>query len=160
MTRFHWIICEQSSRWASALRMALAYHPGHLTCSTTLDEVRSLTELTDLVCEHPHSLVLLEVTPKNLEAALSWLTENSSRRHRVATVALLNDCAAATDVLREAGAIDLIHSPRQMTTILALGKRHASQHAVSASHHRHAPESFENWAWSLLPWQDARRPLG
>jgi hypothetical protein len=164
MTGHPWIVCERSSRWVSALRMTLAEPARQPAHSTAIIEVRGLTELTDCFKEHPTGFVLVEVMPINFEAVLTWLAAAANRDSRVAVVGLLEFPASQSDlpatVLREAGAIDVIHSPRQIRPVLALGERHVSRRRTVTSIHCQANQSFENWARSLLPWQDAGRPLG
>jgi hypothetical protein len=123
-----------------------------------------LAELADRLKTQPKSLVLLEVTSKNLDSTLSWLAAKTSREKCITAVALLDyDWSARTDIvmaaLREAGATDVIRSPRQMRPLLLLGKRHAWRCNFDASSHVAADQSIEDWAWSQLPWQDAERPV-
>jgi hypothetical protein len=182
MTATHWIICERSTRWAAALRMALSVDAGPLSNSTTLHEVRSLAELNDQLRAHPRSLVLTEVTQDNIEAALAWLQLTTSQAKHALAIALLDthrmddpvrplttrneqDCPsgdreALSAALREAGAADVVYSPRQIRPILTLGQRHAASCRNAEPDHPGATQSFEDWAWSLLPWQDAGRRIG
>jgi hypothetical protein len=140
MTTPNWIICERSTRWAAALRMALSHQSGSPTGLTKLHEVRGLGELTDQLKLHAGSVVLIEVTPENLEATLTWLAATTSQATRLAAIALLDyrrtdnhvprwlgvdrqgspsyrrDIVAAA--LREAGAMDVIDSLREIRPFL------------------------------------------
>jgi hypothetical protein len=123
-----------------------------------------LEEVTDQLKTQPKSLVLLEVTSKNLDATLVWLAAATKRERHVSAVALLDyNWSADPDIvsaaLREAGATDVICSPRQIRPILLLGKRHALRCNFNPSRHIAADQSIEDWAWSQLPWQDAGRPV-
>jgi hypothetical protein len=182
MTTLPWIICERTTRWAAALRMAFSHPSRSLAYSTALHEVRSLPELSDQLTKHQNSMALIEVTPDNLEAALGWLAAATNREEHLTAVALLDyrrtdnsvrpligkdgqdcpsySCDIVATALREAGATDVIHSPRQIRPVLALGDAHAAKCNVAASRCPAADQSFENWAWSLLPWQDTERPVG
>jgi hypothetical protein len=71
-----------------------------------------------------------------------------------------NEQHLADAALREAGAQEVIYSPRRMNNILPLIELYLSKHAGNDFPLPKPHQSFENWAWSLLPWQDVRRPLG
>jgi hypothetical protein len=144
--------------------MALAHPAGQIAQSTAVFEVRGLNDLTDRLSEHPDGFVLVEVTPNDFEAVLTWVATATMRDARMAAVGLLDFPSRHSDdaetALREAGAIDVIRSPRQMRPLLAVAERHASRCNMLTSRHGQAHQSFESWAWSQLPWQDAARPLG
>ena len=164
--------CEWHSRITSS----------QAACSTTLHEVRSLTELTDRLKKHPDSLVLIEVTPENLEAALTWLADATSREKHLTAVALLDyrrtdnpvrplfqqdgqDCPSyhrdiVATALREAGASGRHPLAAANAARSYLGRVVTPRDATSpTSRHPDADQSFENWAWSLLPWQDMQAPV-
>jgi hypothetical protein len=160
----HWIICERSSRWAAALRTALERQSTRDAATTPLDEVRNLADLSARLDEFPSSLVLVEVTLKNFDATLAWLAETIRRNPQVKAAVLLDhdfcgNQAEAAAALREAGAAEVVLSPRQLQPVLSLGQHFASK-TRAAAHSLAANQSIEKWAWSLLPWQDARRPVG
>jgi len=174
-TNHRWIVCERSNRWAVALRTALARQSQRDAAPQSLDEVRNLADLTARLHEFPSSLVLLEVTLKNLDPALAWLADETRRSPHVRAAALLDNGfssgaasarnanrvhrAEVATALREAGAAEVVLSPRQLQPILSLGRNFASK-SSGAANSLTADQSIEKWAWSLLPWQDARRPLG
>lgn len=175
MTTIHWIVYERSSRWTAALRTTLARQSPPDAAATPLDEVRNLADLTARLHEFPSSLVLLEVTLKNLDATLAWLADATRRSPQMKVVVLLDhglsngtDSARAANrdnqaevatALREAGAAEVVLSPRQLQPVLSLGRHFASK-TRGVAHPLTAAQSIEKWAWSLLPWQDARRPVG
>jgi hypothetical protein len=164
MIKPHWIVCERSNRWAAAVRIALARQSPRDAVPQSLDEVRNLADLTTRLHEFPTSLVLLEVTLKNFDATLAWLSETTRRSSHMRAAALLdhgfsdNRVEVAT-ALREAGAAEVVLSPRQMQPVLSLGHHFASK-TRDAALPLTADQSIEKWAWGLLPWQDTRRPLG
>jgi hypothetical protein len=179
MTTTDWIVCERSTRWAAALRMTISSDSEQPAGSNTLREVRSIAELTGQLKSHPSSLVLIEVTQDNFDGVLNWLAATTRRANHTPAVALVswptdNRVRSSTDVkdrpsqdrdamaaaLREAGALDVIDSPRRLRPVLALGRRHAGRCSIGMDNRPDASPSFEDWAWSLLPWQDAARPVG
>jgi hypothetical protein len=157
-----WIICERSTRWAAALRMSLMLDSRLNGNSMRIHEVRSLPELTECLTNQPTSVVLIEVSPNNLEATLAWLAATTGREKHVTAVALLDFDGAdvMADALREAGAMEVLQSPRQIRPVVTLGELHARRCQASAYGCPRSEPSIESWAWSLLPWQDAKRPVG
>jgi len=158
-----WIVCEHSSRWAAALRTELT-HRSDRADPGVMHEVRSLPELTEQLRACQGCLVLIQATPENLEAVLTWLAEAVRSKKSTPTVVLL-DCPSIdrdilAAVLREAGAADVIQSPRQLRPVVALGRRHAASCDVAISSRPQLGTSFERWAWSLLPWQETGGSLG
>lgn len=160
MSRVEWIVCERSGRWAAALRVALRRSSWLTSAVPRLYEVRQLGEMTERLDTRPDAIALVEVQPTSLGDVLDWLTR-SRRELRQAHFAALLDRSAALhprdrksviDVLREAGAAEVITSPRQLAAVLALGQRHAALRAVESG--RLMPGmSMAEWAWSSLPWQ-------
>lgn len=163
MNRCNWVVCERSSRWAAALRAALARRAVSDDFTVDLHEVRNLDELTARLGTLPNTFAYIEVTSKNFEATLAWLaaaTRNSEPR----AVAMLDrdfaDASEVASVLREAGALEITCSPRQLQHVMQLG-RCCAEVPANGSGRKPAPgQSIDEWAWRLLPWQDARRPLG
>jgi hypothetical protein len=163
-----WILCETSSRWAAALRMALERHARPDECQHRLHETRSLVELSEYLPQRPGSLALIEVHRANLSDVLIWLTAHDGRCGQPRCVALLDrslqadpwDAAAlesdarqdVSDALREAGAVDVLVSPRHLEPLLELGRRHAASMAQQRPGDIAAP-SLTARARASLPWQ-------
>ena len=154
-----WVVCEQSGRWASALRLAIARRPNE-RLTPRLYEVRVLPELLLLLKDRSIELALVEVGRANLADMLELLVQGqitqSSRN-----VALLdqsiceNNSAerrAVSDALWEAGAVDVVESPRSLVRLFALGERIADL-SVKSGHNSLERQPVAEWAWSLLPWQ-------
>ena len=57
------------------------------------------------------------------------------------------------DLLWEAGAVEIVESPRQMGLLLALRDRMVAGHDSRVGEFVE-PRSFAEWAWSTLPWQE------
>jgi hypothetical protein len=56
--------------------------------------------------------------------------------------------------LREAGAVDVVLSPRELDPVLKLGMRRLSNKSPARLPHPGDDESIEQWALNQLPWQD------
>jgi hypothetical protein len=161
MNTFPWIICERKHRWAAALRAALA--TAGQADSIKLQEVRTFDDLTALLQMLTNGLALVEVTRQSVDTALTWFAEVNCVSASIKTVLLMDRSLAgqpeAIHVFREAGAVEIVVSPRHLTHILQLSRR-CSLNAANESPNRIAAEQpIAEWAWSLLPWQDARRSL-
>jgi hypothetical protein len=162
-----WILCESSSRWATALRTAFARWRSD-QIAPRLFEVRDLPDFKGYVNDQPYDLALVEVGKSNLADVLGVLAGHSSPECRF--VALIDntlygvqvdDVASRdfgpqriADVLWEAGATEVVESPRQLRGLLALGNLVAAAAATSGGGSAES-QSIADWAWSRLPWQDA-----
>lgn len=166
MTECDWIVCERSGRWTAALRMAIRRQSVQCARTTQLREVRSLEELAAQLDERPLAMALVEVRRTNLTEALMWLADAAASYPRARFVALLDTEGiehelrnSVLDVLFAAGAVDISDSPRHLHQVLTLGRRHTAwrtrQPAALAGR-----QTFAEWAWAALPWQDERRPVG
>ena len=160
-----WVVCEQSGRWSAALRVAAArWLKGGPTLR--LHEVRTLGELSSHLEEHGSDLALVEVGRENLTDVVQLLMRRGPRLSQF--VALLDEAspsrqAAAgisepdtqplADWLWELGALEVVESPRQLRGLLALHHRLAAARGPSMNGAA-ARESFAEWAWSTVPWQD------
>jgi hypothetical protein len=162
----HWVVCEQSGRWSAWLRVAFGRLPG-AGSSLRLLEVRTLRELLAHSDDRPCDLSLIEVGPENLTEILQLLVRRDPRLDRF--VALLEGIGdqphmpiaragepiggSIADLLIEAGAIDIVESPRQLRGLMALHNRLWTIRRSSTSGVAEA-QSFVDWAWSTIPWQD------
>jgi hypothetical protein len=162
----HWIVCERSGRWTAALRIAFSRLAEAQTIPR-LYEVRTLGELLTHLDEHGCDLALIEVGMENLAEVLQLLMRSGARLAQC--VALLEDShdqrrqsAAAShepdtqpiaDLLWEAGAAEVVESPRQLRGLLALHNRLAAARGPIMGGVAER-QSFAEWAWSTLPWQD------
>ena len=153
----------------------------------SLHEVRSLGELNVLISDRSFSWALIEAAPTNLDEVLAWMAESMRSNRHVKAVAMLDTALAdlgrggplvnrgarqdVENALREAGAMEVVHSPRHLRDLTKLGLRYASGNMFEIANQRssrpglipHAQprlgRSFDSWAWGLLPWQDAQLPL-
>lgn len=119
MPRCCLILCEKSTRWAAPLRSALP------SGQPQLIETRSLAGCAAALVQSPASLVALEITLANLEAAVNFISLCHSRYPHAAAIALLSpEVLAADPLLREAGAIDTLASVLEAPRLARLALRH------------------------------------
>jgi hypothetical protein len=151
-----WVVCEASGRWAAALRVLFAgSQDGRV--APYLNETRTLGELSQHCADSTCDLSLIEVGRANLTDVLRLLLRRGRRPDLF--VALLDepeDAAARrllADLLWEAGAADVIASPRQMGGLPALHCRIAALRRPTTVGLAEG-ETFADWARSTLPWQE------
>lgn len=133
------LVCEQTGCWAVALRR-------ELPDGVRLRETRSLTECWDTLAEYPASFVIVEATRANLDPLLRRLArgERDFSEARVAVVAS-RDMAAHQWLLREAGAVAVVTSPRRLRGLAATACRHMAEAPG-------VPQSAIERICSGLPW--------
>ncbi len=136
------IICERTDRWAAALRRPLQ-QVGHRILQT-----RSLDACWSEVAARPASLVAVEATTVNLEALLPWLPRLMAGFPRARVVVLGQRALESAEwLLREAGAVHVVFSPRQWQPIVRIAQRHLGA----------APrpdDTDRRRIWRRLPWAD------
>jgi hypothetical protein len=158
------IVCESTSRWAGALRLALARDSLVRAGGVRLYETRQLNDLTQRLTERSHSLAAIEVREDNVGEVLGWLTWATGRFGRVRCVALLDrslvsDERDVVDALCEAGALEVARSPRQLHSVVELFRRQATLSSRVGSSLR-ADLPWRELVWQSLPWQAARSRVG
>jgi hypothetical protein len=121
----------------------------------TICETRSLAELDTQIEDAPSAFVFLEVTVENLAAVIARLGSAIRSGGHCQVVALLeSNLTEYCDLLREAGAIDVVRSPRELRHAVPLALLHTQvQRPMRCSGD---DQSIEEWAMSLLPWQATR----
>ncbi|HMC10943.1 MAG TPA: hypothetical protein VKH44_06620, partial [Pirellulaceae bacterium] len=82
------------------------------------------------------------------------LEDTVPHRHSVITTLGEPDLQQVADLLWEAGAAEVVQSPRELCGLLGLHSRLAAARGpltvgVGVS------QSLADWAWSTLPWQDS-----
>jgi hypothetical protein len=123
-------------------------------------QARRISEMNERLDEHGDSLVLVEADRSRFGDVLAWLTI-AARSYPQARFAVLLDRAVAlrcdwqpiSDSLREAGAHEVVASPRNLRSLLALGQRHAALRRISGKSPLDEASIEDRW-WALLPWQD------
>lgn len=162
-----WVVCEESGRWTAAIRVAFSRW-SKVQIAPRLYEARTVGELSTHLDEAGCDLALVEVGQQNLSEVLQLMAHRGSHSPRL--VALLDNVVphghtgtaisgepstqAVADLLWEAGAVEIIATPRQTCGLLALHNRLVVARGsipVDSVESR----SFAEWAWSTLPWQDS-----
>lgn len=135
MSRLEWVVCERTGHWAAALRTALDRAGWTPALATRLFELRRLDELAARLESHPDAFALVAIERATLGDVLGWLVQMSQTHRQTRFIALLDrdvwesDSSprrhrrqSAIDALREAGASDVVTSPRQLHGLLELAR--------------------------------------
>jgi len=139
-TPARWIVCEKTGRWATALRQEPEAR------GTRVWETRSLAECWEMLPRWGASFVVAELTPANLDALLDRLAR-LPRDHPLCRVAVVagRSLARYEDLVREAGAVWFVVSPRELGPLAATARRHLRM-APSE------PRKLAERIWASLPW--------
>jgi DNA-binding NtrC family response regulator len=134
------ILCEKTTRWASALRAQLA------KSRLQLVETRSLPGCAEALAASPASFVAIEITPNNLEPVLDLIRRIAAHYSHAVVAALLSaETLAAAPLFREAGAIDVASSVLQAPRLIRLAQKHYDQAAAD-------PLTARQFVSERLPW--------
>jgi hypothetical protein len=133
------IICEKNGRWAVALRREIAG-------KCRVFETRSLEECWEELAKCPASWLVLEASETNVEPLAGRLA-NLGRDFAGARAMICGErnMAPWEWLLREAGAVHAVFSPRELAPAARMALCHLAQ----------APEpqrSFREHVWDRLPW--------
>jgi len=134
------IVCERDGRWAAVLRRELAGAGGRVW------ETRSLADCRDELEQSPASFVVAELTAGNVERLLGLLAR-LPRWFPAVRLAITADRAleGAEWLMREAGAVHFLCSPRRAGPLARMACRHLAQAP--------APEQgLAERIWASLPW--------
>lgn len=138
------ILLERTSRWAAAFRREMRKLPQK--AAIPIREVRSLPQCQRELESSPHSEVGVEILPQNLAAMMQSLSELSRQYSNCRLMALAARGLESHELLlREAGAVHVVFSPRSLAPALRLARRHLNR----------APrpvQTVEEAVWANLPW--------
>jgi len=139
-TPARWIVCEKTGRWATALRQEPEAR------GTRVWETRSLAECWEMLPRWGASFVVAELTSANVDALLDRLAR-LPRDHPLCRVVVVADRSLARyeDLVREAGAVWFVVSPRELGPLAATARRHLR---LAPSEPRRLAERI----WASLPW--------
>ncbi len=136
------LVCEKSNRWTVALRWRLTQDQPQLVVS---HDLHSCWQSLDLA---PASFLALELDESNLESIVERL-QDVRNRFPSARAAVMCDRSMASCqwLIREAGAVHVAVSTRDMSTVIRLAERHFAQvnQPVVGVRQR---------VWDSLPWQE------
>jgi DNA-binding NtrC family response regulator len=134
------IVCERSGSWSAALRGELA------EAGVRLWECRSLPEAWDALAQTPAAFVIAEATRENLDNLLrrmAWFSRDFPQG-RMAVVAQ-RKMARFEWLLREAGAVDFLTSPRRLAPLAGMVVRHLASVPLPS-------QTMVERIWASLPW--------
>lgn len=143
-TRARLIVCEREGRWAAALRRETA------GTGVRIWETRSVPECCEEAAISPASFVVLEVQGNLLEAMrfISWQRRAAPLVRWAATVS--RELAACESLLREAGAVHVVTSPRRLWLLVQTACRHLERFEQ--------PQSVTGDIWVSLSWAEDPPP--
>lgn len=134
------IVCERSGPWAVALRAELA------GASVRLAETRSLADAWQAMAATPAAFLIVEATAANLDSLLrrmAWFSRDFPLA-RVAVVAARR-LAKFEWLMREAGAVHFVCSPRRLAPLAELVIRHMAGVPMPR-------QTLGERIWASLPW--------
>jgi hypothetical protein len=135
------IVCESSGQWSIGLRGELS------EAGIRLWECRSLPEAWEALSRTPAAFVIAEASHEKLDDLLrriAWLSRDFPQA-RIAVVAPRN-MARYQWLLREAGAIHFLTSPRRLAPLAGLVVRHLANVPLP-------PQTMLERIWASLPWE-------
>jgi DNA-binding NtrC family response regulator len=138
------IVCESSGSWSAALRIELA------EASVRVWECRSLREAWDALTQTPAAFLVAEAARENLDTLLrrmDWFSRDFPHA-RVAIVAS-RGIARYEWLLREAGAVHFLTSPRKLASLAGLAIRHLANVPPTS-------QTLAERIWASLPWEPPR----
>lgn len=140
MSSSHLIICEKSSRWAGALRAALAGRPPQVV------ETRSLASAMTRLAQSPASLVFVEVNERNAASVLEWLDKIHCRFPLARAVVAIDPTLASLELhFRESGSMDVLYSTQQAPSVARLARRHFARTPSEQL-------DLSQWIAERMPW--------
>jgi hypothetical protein len=99
-----------------------------------------------MLARSPASFVIVEVTRANVEAFLERMAQ-SERQYPLARIAAVadNDLAVCEGLLREAGAVHFVLSPRRAGPLANIARRHLDRMPMPR-------QTLTQRVWADLPW--------
>ena len=134
------IVCERSGRWAVALRRELA------EAGVRVWETRTLADCRDELAANPASFAVIELGP-NIGGLLRLLSGQPRQFPAARLAVVANRSQAGYEwLMREAGAVHFLTSPRQVAVLARLACRHLAE--VPSPQ-----QSLAERIWASLPWE-------
>ena len=137
------LVCETSNRWTVALRWGLAGDHSHLAVAQNPDDCWKMLQSS------PASFMALELNESNLESIVERLQDLRSK-FPLARAAVMCDrsLAACQWLVREAGAVHVAVSTRDISDVIRLAQRHFAQA-------RRPEVGLRQSVWDRLAWQES-----
>jgi hypothetical protein len=143
------IVMERSGDWAAALRLRLE------RSAVRLIETRMLEQCWQRLVEQPTSLAAMELTAENVRPLLAVLLRMQDELPEVRAIVLAErKLAAYENLVREAGAIHFVVSPRSLGDVAELVHRRAIQLYASAARQADDLEDPRPAILANLPWSE------
>jgi len=135
------IVCERRGHWAAALRRELS------ESGLRVWETRLLADCWQSLTVAPASFLVVELSLGNAEALLGRMMRLPTE-YPLARVAVVAErrLTAYEWLVREAGAVHFVSSPRELGPLAQIGFRHMA--AVPPPH-----KTFVERVWDGLPWR-------
>lgn len=119
MSTARFIVCEKTGKWAAAFRRALR------SGEPRVYETRTLHDMRDLLEAHPASFVALEAHAGNLAPLCRMLVDIRQEFHRAAAIVVTQrGHSQCRWLLREAGAAYVVDSPRRLSPLVQMARKH------------------------------------
>ena len=134
------IVCERSGLWSTSLRSELA------ETGVRIWECRNLPEAWEALSQTPAAFVIAEAAHDNVDDLLRrmiWLSRDFPQA-RIAVVTQRN-MAGFQWLLREAGAVHFLTSPRRLASLAGLVVRHLANVPLPS-------QTMLDRIWASLPW--------
>jgi len=133
------VVCERTGWWAVVVRRELG------PADRRVHEVRSLDDAGAMLARAPGSFAVVELAVGCIEPVFDWLVR-LPRDFPWTRAAVVADRALAGcgDLLRQAGAVHFVASPRQVRPLVEMAARHLA--ALPA------PAGLAQQVWASLPW--------
>lgn len=137
------IVCEHTGRWAMTLRRELA------ESGVRVWETRTLADCWSELAQSPASFVVLELGSRPV--GLLRHLARQPREFPLARLAIVADRSLADYqwLMREAGAVCFLSSPRQVGPLAQLACRHLAQVPPPQ-------QSLTERIWTSLPWAERK----
>ncbi len=137
------IICEKSGRWQAALRRAAGSR------QLAISEVRSHEQTERELADHPAAMVAIEIGSESLARVSSYLANWRTCFPGARFLLLAEPELAPLDsALRDAGAVHILYSSRELAAAVRLIRRHLARAPRPAM-------TLEESIWARLPWPSA-----
>lgn len=136
------LVCEESDCWTVALRWASANNTTRLTVSHELDDC------WQNLFRSPASFLALELNESNLESIVGRLQDLRRRFPQARAVVMCDRSLEQCQwLVREAGAVHVATSIREMSSIIRVAERHFALV-------RQPEVGFRQSVWDRLAWQE------
>jgi response regulator RpfG family c-di-GMP phosphodiesterase len=151
MSKIHLIVCERNGHWAAALRRRFAAD------SVRLLETRTIEQCRQVATEHPSAIVVFELTEANTRSLIVLMRQLEREFPNVRPVVVADrHLADFENLMREAGVVHFVVSPRAVGDVAELVARRAAE-LTAAEPAASESTDFDDPRPAILarlPWSD------